>query len=101
MSRLAIAFTVVLLTMVFAPTAHAQFDGGGSGGSGLLENPVGPDDSLGAITNCIRNDGCYMCTVDTNRCALVLVNNGGCSCANVRAGYIVTTCKPSGYCSYM
>lgn len=75
----------------------AQFDGGG----GLMENPVGPDIDFGGITNCIRNDGCYMCTVDTNRCALVLVNYAACSCANVSAGYIVTRCKPSGSCSYM
>lgn len=99
MAKFVIGFAVVALMLIFAPTAHAQFDGGGGGG--ILENPVGPDDSLGGITNCIRNDGCYLCTVDTNRCALVLVNNGGCTCSNVPGGYIVTNCKPKGYCSYM
>ena len=61
-----------------------------------------PDDSGGTFSTCTRTDGCSVCNVLNDRCAVATVN-ASCKCTDdpvPGAGPGITKCHESGQCTY-
>lgn len=97
---------LLLLAALFllAPAAQAQLDTCGDQGDCTFNRDYSDVQNTGGgggYVACSRSDGCFVCTVDTHRCALVVVSEGACKCMNVPAGAPnITTCTPEGHCYY-
>lgn len=98
------ALAAFLVLCCLAPAAHAQIDTCGDDGGCTFDrdySDVQQNGGGGGIDSCIRNDGCWTCSVSTRRCVLVSLTGGACECQNVPAGSPnITNCTPAGQCMY-
>ena len=104
-----------LCVLMMSVSAHAQ-TAAGARNVNQVDNPLGDcsgaataDQCMStnwgepqAITFCLRNDGCWMCNLINDRCVLVKVMDGGCTCDDVpvKGSPGITWCNPKGTCKY-